>query len=164
VYTASYIADGHYAENQGGFGDAHRVGPLNFPSEAGVYQYGGDFPTSTWRASDYYVSPVVETYPLPEFDLNPPTVTFEKYTDNAVVAADTPFLLNVRSTDADSPEYLRSGHILVDGVEQISTTALLNNSVKGYYITLTPGTHTVVARVEDPAGNVGDASITLIAT
>ncbi|MFL5862471.1 MAG: DUF4082 domain-containing protein [Solirubrobacteraceae bacterium] len=164
VYTASYIADGHYAENQGGFADAREVGPLNFPPEAGVYQYGGGFPTSTWRASDYYVSPVVETYPLPEFDLSAPTVAFEDYTNNAVVAANTRLLINVRSTDADSPEYLKSGRILVDGAEQISTTALLNDSVKGYYITLTPGTHTLVAQVEDPAGNVGVASITLIAS
>jgi hypothetical protein len=119
---------------------------------------------STWRASDYYVSPVVETYPLPEFDFNAPTVAFENYTNNAVVAANTPLLINVRSTDADSPEYLKSGRILVDGVEQISTTALLNNSVKGYYITLTPGTHRLVAQVEDPAGNVGEATITLIAS
>jgi hypothetical protein len=163
VYTASYLADGHYAENQSGFADAREAGPLNFPSEAGVYRYGGGFPTETWNATDYYVSPVVETYPLPEFDVNAPIVKFENYANNAVVAANTRFLINVRSTDADSPEYLKSGRILVDGVEQISTTALLNNNIKGYYITLTPGTHTVVARVEDPAGNAGEASVTLIA-
>jgi hypothetical protein len=161
VYTASYVADGHYAEHEQGFATAREAGPLNFPAEAGVYEYGGGFPANSWNATDYYVSPVVESYPLPEFDFTAPTVKFDNYANNAVVAANTRFLINIRSTDPDSPEYLKAGRILVDGVLQISTTQLLNNSVKGYYVTLAPGAHTVVAEVEDPAGNVGRASITV---
>jgi len=161
TYTASYVADGHYSEAQQGFATARETGPLNFPAEAGVYEYGGGFPTNTWNATGYYVSPVVESYPLPEWDFKAPTVTFDNYANNAVVAANTRFLINIRSTDPDSPEYLKEGRILVDGALQISTTQLLNNAVKGYYVTLTPGTHTLVAEVEDPAGNVGRASITL---
>jgi hypothetical protein len=65
VYTASYVADGHYAEDQGGFDVPREAGPLNFPAEAGVYEYGGGFPTNSWNGTDYYVTPIVETYPLP---------------------------------------------------------------------------------------------------
>jgi hypothetical protein len=161
IYTASYVADGHYAEDQQGFAIPREAGPVNFPAEAGVYEYGGGFPTNTWNAADYYVSPIVESYPLPEWDFTAPTVKFDNYADNAVVAANTSFLINIRSTDPDSPEYLKAGRILVDGVLRISTTQLVNNGVKGYYVTLTPGAHTIVAEVDDPAGNVGRAGITL---
>jgi hypothetical protein len=59
TYTASYLADGYYADQQHGFEAARTVGPVTFPANAGVYKYGGGFPTSSWQASGYYVSPVV---------------------------------------------------------------------------------------------------------
>ncbi len=60
TYTASYLAtDGHYAVNRGAFAAGRTVGPLRFPADAGVYQYGGGFPTATWGSSSYYVSPLV---------------------------------------------------------------------------------------------------------
>jgi hypothetical protein len=161
VYTAAYLADGHYAEDQEGFAVARRAGRITFPAEAGVYRYGGGFPASTWHATDYYVSPVVEPYPLPDWDLAAPVVEIENYADNAVVPADTPFWLHVRSTDPDSPEYLKEGRVLVDGVLDTTTTQLLNNNVKWYKLALAPGAHRVTAQVEDPAGHVGETSITL---
>ena len=65
VYTASYLADGHYPEDQQGFSIPRQVGPINFAADAGVYQYGGGLPTFTWHATDYYVTPIVESYSLP---------------------------------------------------------------------------------------------------
>jgi len=59
TYTASYLADGYYAEQQHGFDAARTVGPVTFPADAGVYEYGGGFPQSSWEGSNYYVSPVV---------------------------------------------------------------------------------------------------------
>ena len=60
TYTASYLAtNGHYAVNRGAFAAGRTVGPLRFPADAGVYQYGGGFPTATWGSSSYYVSPLV---------------------------------------------------------------------------------------------------------
>ena len=60
TYTASYLASsGHYAIDRGAFAAARTKGPLRFPADAGVYQYGGGFPTSSWGSSSYYVSPLV---------------------------------------------------------------------------------------------------------
>ena len=60
TYTASYLAvDGHYAVDRGGFSSSRTKGPLTFPADAGVYQYGGGFPTSSWQSTSYYVSPLV---------------------------------------------------------------------------------------------------------
>jgi hypothetical protein len=62
TYTVSYLAEGYYAEQQHGFDAPRTVGPITFPAGAGVYQYGGGFPESSWEGSNYYVSPVVEDY------------------------------------------------------------------------------------------------------
>jgi hypothetical protein len=59
TYTAAYLADGYYAVQPHGFDAARTVGPVTFPANAGVYRYGGGFPTSSWASSNYYVSPVV---------------------------------------------------------------------------------------------------------
>jgi hypothetical protein len=60
TYTASYMAvDGHYAVDRQEFTSARTKGPLTFPADAGVYQYGGGFPSSSWQSSGYYVSPLV---------------------------------------------------------------------------------------------------------
>jgi hypothetical protein len=48
-----------YAIDRGAFAAARTKGPLRFPADAGVYQYGGGFPTSSWGPSSYYVSPLV---------------------------------------------------------------------------------------------------------
>jgi hypothetical protein len=64
TYTVSYLADGYYAEQQHGFDAPRTVGPVTFPESAGVYQYGGGLPESSWEGSNYYVSPVVEDYPV----------------------------------------------------------------------------------------------------
>jgi hypothetical protein len=60
TYTASYLAaDGYYADDRGAFASPRTKGPLQFPADAGVYQYGGGFPTASWGSSSYYVSPLV---------------------------------------------------------------------------------------------------------
>ena len=46
TYTVSYSAPtGHYALDRGAFAAARTAGPVRFPADAGVYQYGGGFPT-----------------------------------------------------------------------------------------------------------------------
>ena len=60
IYTASYVAvNGHYASDRGAFAASRTKGPVGFPANAGVYQYGGGFPTSSWQSTSYYVSPIV---------------------------------------------------------------------------------------------------------
>ena len=60
TYTASYVAvNGHYASDRGAFAASRTKGPVGFPADAGVYQYGGGFPTSSWQSTSYYVSPIV---------------------------------------------------------------------------------------------------------
>ena len=60
TYTASYVAvNGHYAFDRGAFAASRTKGPVGFPANAGVYQYGGGFPTSSWQSTSYYVSPIV---------------------------------------------------------------------------------------------------------
>src|SRR4051812_3169050 len=49
TYTAGYTADGYYVEQQHGFDAPRTVGPITFPTAAGVYSYGGDFPTDSWE-------------------------------------------------------------------------------------------------------------------
>jgi hypothetical protein len=60
TYTASYVAvNGHYASDRGAFAASRTKGPVGFPADAGVYRYGGGFPTSSWQSTSYYVSPIV---------------------------------------------------------------------------------------------------------
>ena len=60
TYTVSYSAPtGHYPSQQGAFASARDVGPVHFPADAGVYRYGGGWPTSSWASAGYYVTPVV---------------------------------------------------------------------------------------------------------
>lgn len=60
TYTASYVAtNGYYANDRGAFASPRTKGPLQVPADAGVYQYGGGFPTASWASSSYYVSPLV---------------------------------------------------------------------------------------------------------
>ena len=60
TYTVSYLApNGGYPENPGGFAVGGRMGALRYPADAGVYRYGGGYPTDTWESDDYYVSPLV---------------------------------------------------------------------------------------------------------
>jgi hypothetical protein len=63
TYTASYLAEGYYAEQQHGFDAVRTVGPVTFPANAGVYRYGGGFPLASWEGASYYVSPVVTSRP-----------------------------------------------------------------------------------------------------
>ena len=59
-YTVSYSAPtGHYPVDRGAFASARTAGPVHFPADAGVYRYGGGYPTSSWQSTSYYVTPVV---------------------------------------------------------------------------------------------------------
>ena len=48
-----------FVVDRGAFAASRTKGPLRFPADAGVYQYGGGFPTASWQATSYYVSPLV---------------------------------------------------------------------------------------------------------
>ena len=61
TYTASYLAvDGRYPENRRGFAIGGKYGMFRYPADAGVYSYGGGFPTDSWESTDYYVSPIAQ--------------------------------------------------------------------------------------------------------
>jgi hypothetical protein len=58
-YVASYLApQGGYSITQGFFSRGYSSAPLSTGRNAGVYNYGGGFPTSSWRASNYWVDVV----------------------------------------------------------------------------------------------------------
>jgi hypothetical protein len=60
TYTVSYLApNGGYPENPRGFAIGGQMGAIHYPADAGVYRYGGGYPTDTWDSDDYYVSPLV---------------------------------------------------------------------------------------------------------
>ena len=61
-YTASYLAKwGRYADEPHGFDEGRSVGPVHFPPNAGVYQYGGGFPGDSWASSNYTSAPSSRT-------------------------------------------------------------------------------------------------------
>jgi hypothetical protein len=79
TYVASYHApNGHYAADLDYFATgAASDGPLTMPSSPaadgnGVFQYGGGFPSSSFRAANYWVDVVVDTAGL---DNSPPVVS-----------------------------------------------------------------------------------------
>jgi hypothetical protein len=56
VYTASYAAPaGHYAYTTSYFAAAFANGILHAPIGAGVYQYGGGFPSASFQNTNYWV-------------------------------------------------------------------------------------------------------------
>jgi Domain of unknown function (DUF4082)/Bacterial Ig-like domain/Bacterial Ig domain len=60
-YTVSYLAPvGRYANTPDYFTSPVTRGSLTAPASAGVYRYGGGFPTSSWRNGNYWVDVVFE--------------------------------------------------------------------------------------------------------
>ncbi len=60
-YTVSYLAPvGGYALSSDYFTSPVTRGYLTAPASAGVYRYGGGFPTSSWRSGNYWVDLVFE--------------------------------------------------------------------------------------------------------
>ena len=58
TYVASYLApNGNYSYNYDAF--PHKSGVLTASRNAGVFKYGGGFPTENWRNSNYWVDVVV---------------------------------------------------------------------------------------------------------
>ncbi|MDR3622505.1 MAG: DUF4082 domain-containing protein, partial [Paludisphaera borealis] len=65
TYVVSYLAPGgRYAADGGYFASAYTSGPLSVPANGGVYKYGstGGFPSQTWKATNYWVTPVFTAY------------------------------------------------------------------------------------------------------
>ncbi len=59
TYVASYTAPrGRYADDEQALSSARSVTRGDLTAIAGVYTYGGSFPTSTWNDSNYYVDVV----------------------------------------------------------------------------------------------------------
>ncbi len=67
TYVVSYYApQGHYAVTSDYFTADHTMGPLTAPAAGnGRYVYGGGFPTSSWRSTNYFVDVVFEHGSLP---------------------------------------------------------------------------------------------------
>ena len=79
TYVASYHApNGHYSSDLDHFATTGTTrGPLSAPSSPasggnGLFQYGGGFPTDSYRSANYWVDVVVDTAGL---DYDPPVVT-----------------------------------------------------------------------------------------
>jgi hypothetical protein len=59
TYVVSYFTQsGNYAQTVDYFTDAVVQSPFAADADAGVYAYGGGFPTSTWMSANYWVGPV----------------------------------------------------------------------------------------------------------
>ncbi|MCE6996455.1 DUF4082 domain-containing protein [Saccharothrix sp. S26] len=60
-YVVSYFAPvGGYASTEDYFSAAMVIAPYTMGRAAGVYSYGGGFPTETWHDSNYWVHPTFE--------------------------------------------------------------------------------------------------------
>ncbi|MEV8435825.1 DUF4082 domain-containing protein [Actinosynnema sp. NPDC051121] len=60
-YVVSYYApEGGYAASEDYFSAALTIAPYVMSQGAGVYSYGGGFPTETWHDSNYWVHPTFE--------------------------------------------------------------------------------------------------------
>ncbi|MFI6097774.1 DUF4082 domain-containing protein [Lentzea sp. NPDC051213] len=58
-YVVSYLTpSGGYAATENYFVGGLAQAPFYAPLNAGVYRYGGGFPTDTWNASNYWVQPI----------------------------------------------------------------------------------------------------------
>lgn len=76
TYVASFLAPvGRYNAIAYGFASSRTVADLSAPSSAGVYTYSSfeALPTSTWRASEYLVSPVFTPSPPESTAVTPTT-------------------------------------------------------------------------------------------
>ena len=68
TYTISYHTSvGHYSDTNEFFSDELSVPPLTAPVNAGVYAYGSgsSYPNRVYKASNYWVQPIVNTGTLP---------------------------------------------------------------------------------------------------
>jgi hypothetical protein len=169
TYTASYVApDGGYSYQYGAFDDPIEVGPITFPRDAGVFSYDGRVPSDSYAGSSYYVTPVVELdtgsptpTPVPPRDDTIPSVTILQPSDQATVAADTPFY--VRASLADEGGVLREARLVIDGSIVETVPNPWPGSTVYFPATLPAGPHAIEVQAEDPAGNVGDATVTVTA-
>lgn len=78
TYVASYLAPtGRYAFTAQGFSAARTSGNLTAPANAGVYRYGGGFPTSVYQSTNYWVdiSFMAGATPPPTSTTPPPPTT-----------------------------------------------------------------------------------------
>jgi hypothetical protein len=88
-YTASYLATyGEYSDEPRAFDEAKSVGPVHFPLNAGVYQYGGGYPGDSWASSSYYVSPVVALDATASSPAEPPSTGPWSLFDGSTAIAD----------------------------------------------------------------------------
>jgi hypothetical protein len=64
--VASYFAPrGRYAYSYSEFTRPSVHSGIVLPQDAGVFRYGGGFPTDTWRSSNYYVDVIYSKLPTP---------------------------------------------------------------------------------------------------
>nr|AGS49370.1 hypothetical protein [uncultured bacterium esnapd4]QEO74956.1 hypothetical protein [uncultured bacterium] len=60
-YVVSYYTpSGGYLSTENYFVGGLAHGPFHLPVNAGVYRYGGGFPSDTWNAGNYWVEPVFQ--------------------------------------------------------------------------------------------------------
>jgi uncharacterized protein DUF4082 len=171
TYTASYLSRYGYPEEQHGFAESVQAGPISFPADAGVYRYGGGFPTDSWEATNYYVSPVVDVdtstpEPAPvgaPGDVTAPVVQFNSWTfsNGILYGADRPVRIYVPVTDAASP--LKGARLYVDGVLRQRVTKVAFSNQFEFLLLVPTGSHTIRVEGEDAAGNVGTNSISFYA-
>ena len=167
-YTASYVAvGGRYAVEPGAFDEPVQVGPLTFPTAAGVFTYG-DGPPSAQTPAGYYVTPVVELAAQaggggsgPPPDTTVPTVEVLEPAAGATVPADA--VLYVRARVDDAGGVLRSAALYVDGVRVDGIDGVSPGDVVNLPVRLAPGPHLLEVRADDPAGNVGRAAVDVTA-
>jgi hypothetical protein len=166
TYTVSYLSRYGYPEEQRGFAEPVQAGPLTFPADAGVYRYGGGFPSESWNSTSYYVSPIVDTdtsTPEPPpvgapGDVTRPVAQFGAGTvpGNWYTPGYTKHVM-VSATDSQSP--LKVGRLYIDGVLTSRVTTFAFGNYYDFLIVVPAGSHTLKAEVEDAAGNVGEATL-----
>ncbi|APW59888.1 DUF4082 domain-containing protein [Paludisphaera borealis] len=163
VYVVSYLAPGgRYAADGGYFASAYTSGPLSVPANGGVYKYGsaGGFPSQSWNATNYWVTPVFSTGTTtapPVVDTTPPTVSSTTPAANATgVATST----SVTATFSEAVQSGTISFVLRDAAKNIVPTTLTYDAgsktatLKPTSLLASSAVYTVtVSGVKDTAGN-----------
>lgn len=147
TYVVSYrSASGHYACDQNFFTAAFNNTPLHVPANGGVYTYSSStaFPTSTWRASNYYVDVVLSSSAPPAGSVPTIGLNYSSWTFTATQGGSNPApaSVNVTNTGGGTLNYTVSSDSPWLGVSATSGTAPGSISISPSISGLASGTFT----------------------
>ncbi|MGD9721386.1 MAG: TIGR03790 family protein [Pirellulales bacterium] len=172
TYVASYHTNtGHYARNTSYFTAPYSSGPIQVPTNGGVYRYGvtSGMPTNSFQASNYWVDVVLST--TPPADTTPPTVTAFSPASGATNVA-TSATQTVTFSEALDPATVTTSTVFLRNANNVVVPTTIAYNAANKTVTLTPtgalansATYTIVVQggadgVKDAAGNALAGDVT----